>query len=287
MIIDESKLGTILGDMRSSVAQGPIHKRRVQYWLHLLSKLEDESKGLRFVHHIVRDLDEAHFVTARSIFKHGVIREIDRTIYTRNGQHRKRFRRLEMPIHLKIIHPGLRPLAPSVPVGIAPPATDKTIEQYFVNYLMSSEDCDNETYTYGQYILPQIGPVISLLKSTPNTNQATIAVGDERSIMLSDPPCLRLIDCRIDDGFLNFVLTFRSWDGWSALPTNLGGLQLLKEYMSSMIGCADGSMTVVSKGVHLYDYTWSEALSRLNGNLPENCVLSKEEIEQGEGWRIG
>ncbi len=92
-----------------------------------------------------------------------------------------------------------------------------------------------------------------------NTTQAFMAVGDSQSIFLSDPPCLRGIDTRIRDNKLHFVVYFRSWDLWAGFPSNLAAIQLLKEYMSSEIGVDDGEIIALSKGMHLYQYTWELA----------------------------
>ena len=72
-------------------------------------------------------------------------------------------------------------------------------------------------------------------------------------IKLDDPPCLRIIDTRVRYGKLHFILYFRSWDLWGGFPSNLGGLQLVKQYMAEEIGVEDGEIIAVSKGLHLYD----------------------------------
>ncbi|HUV44995.1 MAG TPA: thymidylate synthase, partial [Dehalococcoidales bacterium] len=64
---------------------------------------------------------------------------------------------------------------------------------------------------------------------------------------------------RIRDGRLCFVVYFRSWDLWAGFPSNLAALQLLKEYMASEIGVADGELVAMSKGLHLYEYCWELA----------------------------
>jgi thymidylate synthase len=92
-----------------------------------------------------------------------------------------------------------------------------------------------------------------------DTNQAFMAVGDSQSIFLADPPCLRGIDTRIRYGKLHFVAYFRSWDLWAGFPSNLAAIQLLKEYMASEIGVADGELIALSKGLHLYEYAWELA----------------------------
>jgi thymidylate synthase len=94
------------------------------------------------------------------------------------------------------------------------------------------------------------------------TNQACIEVARPEDIELEDPPCLRLVDTRIRDGKLHFYVYFRSWDLWGGLPTNLAGLQLVKEYMASELGVEDGTITACSKGLHLYEYAWEWAKLR-------------------------
>jgi thymidylate synthase len=86
-----------------------------------------------------------------------------------------------------------------------------------------------------------------------------MAVGSRESIKLPDPPCLRGIDTRVENGKLHFIVYFRSWDLWAGLPSNLAGIQLLKEYVASEIGAADGELIALSKGLHLYDYAWELA----------------------------
>jgi len=90
-----------------------------------------------------------------------------------------------------------------------------------------------------------------------------MSVGDERSIFLSDPPCLRGIDTRIRDNRLNFIVYFRSWDLWAGFPSNLAAIQVLKEYMASEIGVDDGELIAFSKGLHLYEYAWELAKATL------------------------
>jgi thymidylate synthase len=86
-----------------------------------------------------------------------------------------------------------------------------------------------------------------------------MSVGEAKSIYLADPPCLRGIDTRIRYGKLHFMAYFRSWDLWAGFPSNLAAMQLLKEYMAQEIGVEDGEMIAMSKGMHLYEYSWDLA----------------------------
>ena len=73
---------------------------------------------------------------------------------------------------------------------------------------------------------------------------------------LQDPPCLRHIDTRIQDGALHFFPYFRSWDLFGGFPANLAAIELLKQYCAEQIGVENGEMIVASKGLHIYDYVW-------------------------------
>ncbi len=114
----------------------------------------------------------------------------------------------------------------------------------------------------GQLYINQIEWVIDTYKRFgPRNNQMVLQVADPSDLVLLDPPCLRSIDTRIQDGRLIFFVYFRSWDLWGGLPANLAGIQNLKEYMANEIGVSDGPMIVESKGLHLYGY--AEELAKL------------------------
>ncbi len=200
-----------------------------------------------------RDLSEAWFLCLCKTLQEGHDYKIDRGSYA--GQQR---RELDFVV-VQINYPGTRPLVPDVPQGLPPPTTMNYVETY-LPYLMTAHKAEGEQYTYGQYLEKQIPEVIKMYKEDGhNTNQAFMTVGNEKSIELSDPPCLRMIDTRIRHNKLKFIVYFRSWDLWAGFPSNLAAMQLLKEYMSSEIGVADGELVAVSKGLHLYDYTWDIA----------------------------
>jgi thymidylate synthase len=48
---------------------------------------------------------------------------------------------------------------------------------------------------------------------------------------------------------------FRSWDIVSGFPQNMGGLQILKEYILSHLTfpCSDGKLIAYSDGAHIYE----------------------------------
>jgi thymidylate synthase len=200
-----------------------------------------------------RDLSEAWFLCLKNMLESGYDYKIDRGSYA--GQRRKQ---LDLAV-VEIKFPGTRPLIPDVPQGVPAPTTMEYIDNY-LPYLMTAHKAEGEQYTYGQYLEKQIAEVIKMYKEDGfNTNQAFMTVGDPQAIYLPDPPCLRSIDTRIKDGKLDFYVYFRSWDLWAGFPSNLAAIQLLKEYMSSEIGVEDGELMAMSKGMHLYEYTWDLA----------------------------
>jgi thymidylate synthase len=200
-----------------------------------------------------RDLSEAWFLCLRKTLTEGYEYKIDRGSYA--GQRRKE---LDLVV-VQVRNPGTRPLVPTTPQGVPPPTSMEYVESY-LPYLMTAHKRKGEQYTYGQYLEEQIPRVIKMYKEDGfNTNQAFMAVGDKESISLPDPPCLRAIDTRIRDNKLKFIVYFRSWDLWAGFPSNLAAIQLLKEYMASEIGVDDGELLAMSKGLHLYEYSWELA----------------------------
>jgi len=219
-----------------------------------------------------RDLPDAWFQCVCRIQELGRKYTVERGSYV--GQQRLEFDYIT--VHVK--YPGQRPLIPDIPphLGIPNPVAEGYIEQY-LPYLMTPKVQPGEDYTYGErlsgfcygqydeiYEINQIEEVITLYKVHGfRTNQACMEVGMPFDITLNDPPCLRLIDTRVQDGKLNFVVYFRSWDLWNGFPANLGAIQLLKEYMAAEIGVEDGEIIAMSKGLHIYDYVWDLAKLRI------------------------
>ena len=207
---------------------------------------------------VARDLPDAWFQCVYRLLETGHEYIIDRGSY--KGQKRLEFDYIT--IHIK--HPSARPLLPDIPpsLGIPNPVSEGYIEQY-LPYLMTSVRQPGEEYTYGQYLEPQINEVIRMYREEGHgTNQAYMLVGDQQSIYLDNPPCLRGIDTRIKDGKLHFFVYFRSNDLWNGFPANLASIQLLKEYMASEIDVEDGEIIYSCKGLHLYDYVWGLAKLR-------------------------
>jgi len=152
------------------------------------------------------------------------------------------------------------------PPAIPGPTNEDKIAEYFEQYIMSERMEENEVYTYGSFITKQVERIIELLNNAQgNTNQACIAIGDVSTTFLGDPPCLRLVSFKVVDGRLEMSVFFRSWDLYAGLPENLGGLQLLKEYVLSHLTfpCEDGALIAYSDGLHIYDQ-YFEIVDALN-----------------------
>jgi thymidylate synthase len=189
--------------------------------------------------------------------------------------------RLQYPgIAVFIEHPYYD-MVPTIPpgLGIPSPTTMDYIEEYFAHYLMNPELAENETYTYAsriQHSMPkggtQLERVIDMLRETPLTNQAVIEIATPEDLDVCygkdgkiDPPCLRILDFKVIPSGDDFVLTvsayFRSWDLWAGFPTNLGGIELLKQYVAGETALRNGPMYAYSAGAHIYGY--QEEIARI------------------------
>lgn len=220
-------------------------------------------------------ISDAWFQLIYNIFDNAYVQNIQK------GSFEKEQFRLQYPgIAVFIEHPHLD-MVPVIPphFGIPSPTTMDYIEDYFVNYLMNPELSENETYRYASRInhpMPEGGTqlerVIKMLKETPLTNQAVIEIGTPEDLDICygkdgklDPPCLRILDFKAipseDKIFLTVTAYFRSWDLWAGFPTNLGGIELLKQYICQETGLENGPMYAYSAGAHIYGY--QEEIARI------------------------
>jgi len=205
---------------------------------------------------------ENNFVVARTIedawrdsmwlcVRNGYNYKIEQGSYV--GQIRK-----QLPyVTIRITEPWTTPLAVRMPegCGIPPVTSEENIYEYFYRFIIDKEKDTNE-YTYGNYIVPQLPEVIEKLNdSNGNTNQACIQIGSMSSVIAENPPCLRIIDFKVAYGKLNMSLFFRSWDNYAGMPQNLGGLELLKQYVHSWLKfpVENGEIVAYSSGLHLYE----------------------------------
>lgn len=199
-----------------------------------------------------RTIEQAWRMSMWSCARYGYSYRIEKGSY--EGQTRKQLDHLTVIIE----NPGIRPLAVSMPENsnIPAPTSEEKIQAYFYEYLATDTKEEKEDYTYGQYISRQLDRLIYLLNiSGGATNQACMNIGDRGSIELEDPPCLRVVDFKVVEGRLVMSLFFRSWDLFAGFPENIGGLQLLKEYILMQLSfpAEDGPIVAYSSGAHLYE----------------------------------
>jgi len=224
-----------------------------------------------------KTLPEVWFQCVRRVLQTGYSYIIDSGSFA--GQERVEF---DM-VSLQVEYPGSRPFVPDVPQGIPPPSTTDYVElDYFPSYLFGSKPKQGEIYTYGQFIEPQLKHIIQKLKDKGfNDNQTYIRIGNDETDYSSDPPCLRGIDIRVRYGKVHFVVYFRSWDLWAGFPSNLAGLQLLKEYTANELGVDDGELFAFSKGLHLYGYSL-ELARQVVGLMDEASSKTAENKKGGQ-----
>ena len=168
----------------------------------------------------------------------------------------------------RIKYPRIRPLSIQMPegAGLPPPNDEATINKYFVDYILSDKKSSDEDYSYGERLneFDQINNVINTYRKYGHrNNQMVLQIARPSDILLEDPPCLRAVDTRVQDNKLHFYPYFRSNDLWNAWGTNIGGIQLLKEYMAEAIGVEDGEILYSSKGLHLYEFSEEIAKMRI------------------------
>ena len=224
---------------------------------------------------IAKTIPDAWFQLIYNIFDNAYAQKIQKGSFE-NEQYR-----LQYPgIAVYIEHPYYD-MVPTIPPGsgIPAPTTIEYSEDYFANYLMNPELSENETYKYASRIqnrMPkggtQLERVIDIIRNAPLTNQAVIEVATPEDLDTCygkdgklDPPCLRLLDFKVipagDELALTVSAYFRSWDLWAGFPTNLGGIELLKQFVASEAGLKNGSIYAYSAGAHIYGY--QEEIARL------------------------
>lgn len=211
-------------------------------------------------------------------------------------------KRLEFDyIFIHITHPQTLPLLPKVNpmLGFPDPVDENYLDDY-LPYLMTGEEKEGESYTYGQRIckcdiawlsdeyqklteilvqekeiwedrniliqenlktyLNQMELMIWTYRNKGfRNNQMILQVGQPSDMLLVDPPCLRHIDTRIQDGKLHFFPYFRSWDLFGGFPANLAAIEMMKQYCAAQIGVENGEIIASSKGLHIYDYVFEIA----------------------------
>ena len=263
---------------------------------------------LNIQHIEARDLGDAWFQCLFRILEHGTVFKIDRGSFA--GQKRLEFDWITIHVKRPADRPLLPQIEDHF--SIPNPVKDDYLDEY-ITYLMTAGDVSpGESYTYGQrmtnvkinpewgnYYGDELNKEILIQEKEPwetisksgdflsqvdlliwtyknkgyRNNQMVLQVAQPDDMLLQDPPCLRHIDTRIQDGKLHFYPYFRSWDLWGGLPANLGGIQLMKEYVAAEIGVEDGEIIATSKGLHLYDYSFDLA----------KCLRMRDDMKLKQG----
>jgi thymidylate synthase len=227
----------------------------------------------------VKTLDELHYEVLRRLLANHNLNDKRRfhEYKIQKGSFEGTNSRIEFnSLSLVVEFPQERPLAPSISnPSVTPPATDEMIEKYFHEYILGTDVSKNETYTYGSFIGPEVDRIAAMIKVRPHTNHAYIDIGgliwtwvdngtNTLDVDKSDhPPCLRHLQWRVIDSIQHLFCHFRSWDLWAGMPVNLGGLQLLNEYVAEMTGYKTGKLIAYSEGAHIYDYQLEMVKARL------------------------
>jgi len=248
------------------------------------------------IHIDAKTISDAWFQLVWHIFGGAYKQAIQRGSFE-GEQHRQQYPGASIYIEF----PGMD-IVPHIPpgLGIPAPTTMEYIEDYFAGYIMDPDLAENETYKYATRIhanMPLQGDtqyqrIVKMLKETPLTNHAVIEIATPYDLDTCigndgkcDPPCLRLIDFKvIPPDVLSVSVFFRSWDLWAGLPTNLGGIELLKQLVAEETGLKNGPMYAYSSGLHIYGY--QEEMARIRTNMASGGVAQERPEptpEPGEG----
>jgi len=216
-----------------------------------------------------RDLPDAWFQAVDLLLTDGRVWTVEHGSY--EGQ-----KRWELDhVTIRVTNPGVRPLVPEMPShmgDVPPPTTIEYVEEYLPYLMTDAPPTNNELYTYGERVAPQMEAIIRRYKAHGfGSNQECIAVARPEDIELDDPPCLRQIDCRVfprdclkdgEEQEIHFTVYFRSNDLWNGFPANLAAIRLMQEYMAESLGIGAGEIVYSSKGLHIYDHAWNVARLR-------------------------
>ena len=260
-------------------------------------------------------LDDAWHLALRGCFRSGY----EYTVTHGSYQGQKRFEFDFVTIFIERPWEQIVPIMPEG-LSIPPPASREQIETYFVDYLMTGTKSQKEDYRYGErlvdpklrgverpnlkephvpcqmfgmthtlvcpveYVEMGVNQVIEVIRMYKEgghgTNQACMEIAMPNDILLTDPPCCRLIDTRVRYGKLHFMIYFRSWDLYAGFPVNLGGMELLKQMMAEEIGVGSGSMVVASKGLHVYEQYYELVECQVRMTLAQLRAEGEEKLRR-------
>lgn len=200
-----------------------------------------------------RNLPEAWFKVNKEILESGVEYKVGR------GSEKSLTKKIA--VALEVTNPEERPL-----VDRKAPVSD--LNRYTLENLFIKDERSYE-YTYGSRLrkdYDQVERVIEKFKEEPKDRQNIMITRRPEDLDNENPPCLTIVDLEILDNKLVNYSYWRSWDAYAGLPSNLGGLQLLMEFMAKEMGIDTGKMVAFSKNLHLYERQFDFVEDLVSGN---------------------
>lgn len=161
---------------------------------------------------------------------------------------------------------------------------NKEILEHYIPQVTTKNVTEGLSYTYGSrlYADDQIDSIVMKLLTEHYSKQA-IAVTWQSSIDTTskNPPCLVLVDCKIQNDKLYMTCYFRSHDAYGAYCMNIYALQQLQKNIIMQINCGQpdtnsaelslGNLTIISNSCHIYDRDFDKCF-----NIRElDCNLDK------------
>jgi thymidylate synthase len=113
----------------------------------------------------------------------------------------------------------------------------------------------NSNYGYQWYRENQLGKVISMLKSNPETRQATISIYDGKEIHKydHDTPCTYAVQFTVLDDKLNMSVVMRSNDLWYGFCNDQYQFSSLQMLVANETGYDVGTYYHFAHNLHLYN----------------------------------
>lgn len=107
----------------------------------------------------------------------------------------------------------------------------------YLTQVLSNTPTDGLTYTYGSRLHDknQINEVIASLRKNKDNRNAISVTWKPETDYHKEPPCLILIDCKIQENFLYMTAYFRSHDIYKGYCMNIIALQCLQEKIVNSI----------------------------------------------------
>jgi thymidylate synthase len=110
-----------------------------------------------------------------------------------------------------------------------------------------------ETGTYEVVEIDQIGRIIEILKTDPNSRRMVVTAWEPGNALNSKlPPCHYTFAFNVQDGKLNCHLTQRSGDIALGIPFNLAAYSLLTQILTQEAGLRQGLFSHTIVDAHIY-----------------------------------